>query len=127
MLYLERIKKQLKGKHLIIVSNREPYIHIHTPDGVECKTPAGGLTAALDPVMKASSGTWVAWGSGDADGKTVDEKSHVEVPPEKPEYVLRRVWLNPEEVNGFYFGFANQTLWPLCHELHVKPVFEEEL
>ena len=77
--------------------------------------PAGGLTSALDPVMRACHGTWVAWGSGSADRQAVDAQDHVQVPPHKPQYTLRRVWLSEAQVDGFYSGFAKSTLWPLCH------------
>ena len=77
--------------------------------------PAGGLTSALDPVMQACHGTWVAWGHDSADRHTVDAQDHVQVPPDNPQYTLRRIWLSEAQVRGFYYGFANSALWPLCH------------
>ena len=110
----------------IVASNREPYVHEMSGNDITCKRPVGGLTEALDPVLRASGGTWVAQGTGDADRKVVDEHDRIRVPPEKPEYTLRRVWLTQEEVAGFYLGFANETLWPLCHVTFTPPSFRED-
>ncbi len=119
------VKSKLKGCKFIIVSNREPYIHMHTPDGVKVKTPTGGLTAALDPLMQATGGTWVAGGSGDADREHVDKRNRCPVPIDNPKYILKRVWMSKEEVDKFYFGFSNQTLWPLCHNVFREPSFKK--
>ncbi len=108
---------------LILGSNREPYSHQPSPTGIKCERPAGGLTSALDPVMQALGGTWVAWGSGKADRETVDSNDRVMVPPDSPSYPLRRVWLTQEEIEGYYNGFSNQTLWPLSHMLVDKARF----
>jgi len=117
---------QLRGDQVIVVSNREPYIHEHTKDGrVVVKRPASGLVTAVEPVMRACSGTWIAHGSGDADREVVDAHDRVAVPPGHADYQLRRLWLTPEEEQGYYFGFANEGLWPLCHVAHVRPVFRE--
>ncbi len=102
-------------RRLIVVSNREPYIHRKTGQGVKVEQPAGGLAAALDDVLRARGGTWVAWGSGSADRTTVDAGSRVNVPPGAPSYRLKRVWLTPGEIENYYHGYANQVLWPLCH------------
>ncbi len=122
---LRRILRQdLKGDEILIVSNREPYLHMRRKDNViEIQRPASGLVTALEPVMRACSGTWIAHGAGSADRDTVDEKDHIMVPPERPSYRIRRVWLSPEEEQGYYFGFANEGLWPLCHIAHTRPVF----
>jgi trehalose 6-phosphate synthase len=102
----------------ILVSNREPYEHIKAPSGkIEVKQPAGGLVTALDPTMRRTHGTWVAWGSGSGDRETSDEAGRLQVPPGENEYSLRRVWLDDADVNGYYHGFANRALWPLCHML----------
>jgi len=101
----------------ILVSNREPYEHMQGPHGIEVKQPAGGLVTALDPTMRRTHGTWVAWGSGTADHDVADETGRVAVPPGEECYTLRRVWLNDADVNGYYHGFANRALWPLCHML----------
>jgi trehalose 6-phosphate synthase len=113
----------LKGEEILIVSNREPYIHLRNKDRVEVRRPASGLVTALEPVMRACSGTWVAHGSGDADRDAVDAHDHVMVPPERPAYRIRRVWLTPEEEAGYYYGFSNEGLWPLCHIAHTRPTF----
>ncbi|MBT9503473.1 MAG: trehalose-6-phosphate synthase [Burkholderiaceae bacterium] len=116
---------QLRGDELIVVSNREPYIHEQGSDGVYFKRPASGLVTAVEPVMRACSGTWIAHGSGSADRSVVDKHDRVMVPPGSDEYTLRRIWLTPEEEQGYYYGFANEGLWPLCHVAHVRPVFRE--
>ena len=117
---------QLRGDQVIVVSNREPYIHEHRKDGsIIVKRPASGLVTAVEPVMRACSGTWIAHGSGDADRDVVDANDRVAVPPGHDDYQLRRLWLTAEEEQGYYFGFANEGLWPLCHVAHVRPVFRE--
>ena len=122
---LRRILRQdLKGDEILIVSNREPYLHVRRKDNViEIQRPASGLVTALEPVMRACSGTWIAHGAGSADRETVDRHDHVMVPPEKPSYRIRRVWLSQEEEQGYYYGFANEGLWPLCHIAHTRPTF----
>ena len=110
---------------IVVVSNREPYIHIDTPDGPRVQRPASGLVTAVEPVMRACAGTWIAHGSGSADRETVDRRDCVEVPPDKPLYRIRRVWMTPEEEQGYYSGVANEALWPLCHNAHVRPVFRD--
>ena len=113
----------LKGEEVLIVSNREPYIHLRNDDRVEVQRPASGLVTALEPVMRACSGTWIAHGSGDADREAVDAHDHVMVPPDRPAYRIRRVWLTQEEETGYYYGFSNEGLWPLCHIAHTRPIF----
>jgi len=117
------LQQDLAGDEILVVSNREPYIHVATPDGVQVQRPASGLVTAVEAVMRACSGTWIAHGAGSADRETVDRNDHVRVPPENPSYTLRRVWLSKEEEQGYYYGFANEGLWPLCHIAHVRPVF----
>jgi trehalose-6-phosphate synthase len=109
-----------------VVSNREPYMHIRKGRKVECMVPAGGLVTALEPVLRASGGTWIAHGAGDADFEVVDGKNHLKVPPDDPHYTLRRVPLTKEEENGYYYGFSNEGMWPLCHIAHTRPVFRAE-
>ena len=118
--------ERLEGVHLVVVSNREPYVHTDPTDAKNWITPASGLTTALDPVMRICRGTWVAHGSGAGDRATADDAGRVQVPPDEPRFTLRRVWLTPEEVAGYYDGFSNQTLWPMCHQVYVRPRFEEE-
>src|SRR5689334_12465495 len=118
------LRSELHGNDVIALSNREPYIHVKNPDGsIRIQRPASGLVTALEPVMRACSGTWVAHGSGSADREVVDRHDHIAVPPEHPYYKLRRVWLTKEEEEGYYSGFANEGLWPLCHIAHVRPIF----
>jgi trehalose-6-phosphate synthase len=121
----EVVKEKIGDHKFIVVSNREPYIHTYSDTGISCYTPASGMAMALEPVMTACGGTWVAHGSGEADREVVDEKDHVQVPPEDPSFTLRRVWLTKEEEEHFYYGYANEGLWPLCHIVHVRPVFRD--
>ncbi len=120
------LQSKLKGKPLFVVSNREPYMHEKGDRGPEVLVPASGLVTALEPVLEASDGTWVAHGSGSADRETVDQSDRLRVPPDLPSYTLRRVWLTEEEVKGYYEGFANEGLWPLCHIAHTRPTFRPE-
>jgi trehalose 6-phosphate synthase len=158
----EQISSLLHDTRLILVSNREPYIHrwdrqalldpvikdpsapahfrwnfgwalrlasrvselLRSGEGIRWTHAAGGLTSALDPVMQACHGTWVAWGSGNADRETVDPADRIRVPPNDPQYTLRRVWLSEPQVRGFYYGFANSALWPLCHLQLERTVFK---
>jgi trehalose-6-phosphate synthase len=122
----ELITSKLTDFQIIVVANREPYVHRFVGDGktVECTRPASGMASALDPVMRASGGVWVAHGSGDADRATVDQFDRVAVPPEDPSYKLRRVWLTKEQEEGYYHGLANEGLWPLCHNTFTRPVFQ---
>jgi trehalose 6-phosphate synthase len=114
---------ELRGEDVIVVSNREPYIHLRRGDRIEVQRPASGLVTALEPIMRACSGIWIAHGSGSADREVVDKHDRVSVPPERPAYQIRRVWLSAEEEAGYYYGFANEGLWPLCHIAHVRPTF----
>ena len=117
------LREDLKGDEILIVSNREPYIHQKRESRIVVQRPASGLVTALEPVMRACSGTWIAHGSGSGDRQVVDANDRIMVPPEKPAYRIRRVWLTKEEEAGYYFGFANEGLWPLCHIAHTRPVF----
>ena len=120
------VESKLGGCRLFAISNREPYEHVRRDGSVECLVPASGLVTALEPVLRACEGTWIAQGTGDADREAVDQHDRLRVPPEHPAYTLRRVWLTPEEEQGFYFGFSNEGLWPLCHIAHTRPVFREQ-
>jgi trehalose-6-phosphate synthase len=120
------VRDQLGDCAMLVVSNREPYIHSHNSRGeVTVQVPASGMVTAIEPIMRACSGTWIAHGSGAADREVVDRYDHVAVPPEDPSYTLRRVWLSDEEEQGYYYGFANEGLWPLCHLAYVRPAFRE--
>lgn len=117
------LREQLAGDEVLIVSNRQPYIHTRRGSTIEAQVPASGLVTALEPVMRACSGVWIAHGNGSADRETVDHRDHVRVPPDNPAYEIRRVWMSPEEEMGFYYGFSNEGLWPLCHIAHIRPRF----
>jgi len=120
------LDERLPGTEVIAVSNREPYIHNRVNGSVALQIPASGLVAALEPVMRACGGKWIAHGSGTADRETVDSRDHISVPPANPAYTLRRVWITEEEQEGYYYGFANEGLWPLCHIAFVRPTFRHE-
>lgn len=122
----EFIAAKLGSRKLIVVANREPYIHRYRGQKIECIRPASGMAAALHPIMVAAGGSWIAHGSGDADRATVDAANRVEVPPEDPAYTLRRVWLTREQEAGFYYGLSNEGLWPLCHMAFTRPVFRQQ-
>ena len=120
------VRARLEEGRLFVVSNREPYTHVRRGKSIEVSVPASGLVTALEPVLRACGGTWVAHGSGDADSETVDSSGRLMVPPGDPHYTLRRVWLSKEEEEGYYYGFANEGLWPLCHIAHTRPIFRAE-
>ena len=126
----ERLKQfvqmQMNGRLLVVVSNREPVSHVWRGGQIHAQAPASGLVTAMDPVMRACGGVWVAHGSGDADRETVDGRGRIGVPVDDPRYTLRRVWLTKEEEQGYYSGFSNEGLWPLCHIVHTRPVFRPD-
>lgn len=117
------VRSKLGNSRLVAISNREPYIHTRRGRKLEVLVPASGLVTALEPVLKACDGTWIAHGSGDADRETVDHNDRLRVPPDDPRYTLRRIWLSQQEEEGYYYGFANEGLWPLCHIAHTRPLF----
>ena len=122
----EYVRTLLQGKSLFVISNREPYVHERKGKKIEYHVPASGLVTALEPVLQACGGTWIAQGSGDADREVVDAHNKIGVPPDEPQYILKRVWLTKEEEEGYYNGFANEGLWPLCHIAHTRPSFRAE-
>ncbi len=123
----QTLNRDLQGEKIVILANREPYIHNRADDGsIEVQHPASGLVTALEPIMRACSGVWVAHGSGSADRETVDRNDHVRVPPDEKSYHIRRVWLSEEEVQGYYNGVSNEGLWPLCHMAYARPIFRAE-
>jgi trehalose-6-phosphate synthase len=126
----ERLKVEvgniLRNNKMIIVSNREPYMHIHEGKNIKCIVPASGMITAMEPILKACGGTWLASGTGDADKEMVDKNDKLRVPPDQPAYTLRRLWQTKEEEDHFYYGFSNEGLWPLCHIAHTRPVFRKE-
>jgi trehalose 6-phosphate synthase len=117
------IRNRAGSSRIFVVSNREPYMHVRQGREVVCVVPPSGLVTALEPVLRACDGVWVASGSGDADSTVVDEYDRLRVPPDEPLYTLRRVWLSEEEESKYYEGFSNEGLWPLCHIAHTRPIF----
>lgn len=117
------LDSDLRGHEVLVVSNREPYLHMYQGDEIVVKQPASGLVTALEPIMRACAGTWIAHGSGTADRDVVDRFDRVAVPADNPAYKIRRVWLSAKEESGYYYGFSNEGLWPLCHNAHVRPTF----
>jgi trehalose 6-phosphate synthase len=118
------LEQVIAGQQIIVLANREPYSHEREADDrVVVRHAASGLVHAVEPLLARCGGVWVAHGSGSADRAVVDETSGVAVPPDNPTYRLRRVWLDEQEYDGYYYGFANEALWPLCHRAFVKPVF----
>jgi len=120
------LSNKLHNKPLFVIANREPYMHVYNNGVVQAIVPASGLVTALEPVLVATDGTWIANGSGNADRETVDAHDRLRVPPEQPRYTLRRVWLSAEEEKGYYEGFANEGIWPLCHIAHTRPIFRPD-
>jgi len=125
---VEKLSKLAKSKFddalFVVASNREPYMHARTPDGIKCIRPASGMAIALDSIMQACGGVWVAHGSGNADKNVVDERDRIEVPEEDGKYFLRRVWMNRDEEEGYYDITSNEMFWPLCHTVYVRPKFD---
>jgi len=117
------VRERFGSSRIFVVSNREPYMHVRQGRETVCVVPPSGLVTAVEPVLRACDGVWVAHGSGSEDAQTVDEFDHLRVPPDDPRYTLRRVWLSSEEEAGYYDGFANEGLWPLCHIAHTRPIF----
>lgn len=117
------LRTKLKDSRMFVVSNREPYMHKRQGKTIEAVVPASGLVTGIEPILRACDGTWVAHGSGNADRETVDARNCLRVPPDNPRYTLRRVWLNKEQEEGYYLGFSNEGLWPLCHIAHTRPTF----
>jgi trehalose 6-phosphate synthase len=128
---MSEFEQYLRGRTLVLLSNREPYEHVAAEDAAPeaaptVRRPAGGLVSALDPTLQRTRGTWVAWGSGSGDRAASDAEGRLQVPPEDPRYTLRRVWLDEEDEEGYYQGFANSALWPLCHMLLQHLDYHEE-
>ncbi len=119
----EYLNSKVGDTPLFVIANREPYIHRKKGAEIECIVPASGVVTALDPVLQATGGVWIAHGSGDADREMVQSQDKLMVPPWRPTYSLKRIWLSEEEEKGYYYGFSNEGLWPLCHTAHVRPTF----
>lgn len=81
------------GESIVVLANREPFRHDRAPDGgIVARRSAGGLVTALEPLMQACAGVWVAHSAGSADRVVVDGRDGLNVPPANPQYRLRRVW-----------------------------------
>jgi len=121
------VNAKLGDSSMVIVSNREPFMHVldERTGAAKYVRPASGVVTALNPIMRACGGTWIAQGSGNADRQFVNSKDKLGVPPEDNRYILKRIWLTPEEEGGFYYGFANEGLWPLSHITFTRPIFRE--
>ena len=119
----ETVKDRMSDYLLVIVSNRQPYSHILKSGKIVCQRQPGGLVTALNPVMQAVKGTWIAVGTSPHDEKVLDRNHKVTVPPEGPNYQLRRIFLSKEDMDGFYFGYANEGMWPLAHIAYTRPTF----
>jgi len=122
----EEMKHLLENKMMVVVSNREPYMHVHSGNQIECIVPASGMVTAMEPILKACGGLWIASGTGDADKETVDKHDKLLVPPYEQKYTLRRVWITKEQEQYYYYGFSNEGLWPLCHIAHTRPIFRKK-
>lgn len=122
----DEVKRLFGESKLCVIANREPYVHNRKGKKIETLFPASGLVTAVEPIVRACTGLWVGHGSGTADRETADKRGVILVPPGNPEYALKRVWLSREEEQGYYFGFANEGLWPLCHIAHTRPTFRPE-
>ncbi len=120
------VRSRLGSGRLFVVSNREPYMHTRRGRPADVSVPPSGLVTALEPVLCACDGTWIAHGNGNADRETADRHGRLPVPPDDPRYILRRVWLTKEEEEGYYYGFSNEGLWPLCHIAHTRPIFRDK-
>lgn len=120
------IHEKLKDTKFIVVANRQPYKHILREGAPFCVKPTGGVVSALDPVMRVCKGTWVAFGDGEADKQVAKKDGTLAVPPDHPSYTLKRIWLNHKEVDGYYYGFSNEVLWPLCHVVYQRPSFNPD-
>ncbi len=120
------VRREMGDYRLVMVSNRQPYIHELVEGQLKYAVPAGGLTTALDPLMQECGGTWIAYGGGKGDWYAVDENNKIMVPPNDPAYALRLVWLTDRQEQGYYYGFSNQALWPLCHNAYTEPVFDAD-
>ncbi len=121
------IHAKLGENAFFVVSNREPFMHMFDKKTgkIKCVRPASGVVTAIDPILRACGGTWIAHGSANADRQMVNSKDKLGVPPEDIRYILKRVWLTKEEEEGYYYGFSNEGLWPLCHVTHTRPIFRD--
>jgi len=120
------VQEKLSDYLFVVVSNRQPYEHVYKKGKIECQRTSGGVITALDPVMQACHGLWIAASSGEADHRVTDRFNKIAVPVNSPTYTLKRVWLSKPEEEGYYYGYSNDGLWPLCHTAFQRPVFKQE-
>jgi trehalose 6-phosphate synthase len=118
------IAEKLNDRKFVMVTNREPYIHIQSKKGAKAVKAISGVTLPLDSIMQATHGMWFAYGSGSADKDVVNSKDIIKLPPNSHGYELKRVWLTKNEVAGYYYGYSNETIWPLCHACFIRPKFD---
>ncbi len=125
---LQRLaSREISDYRLLVVSNRQPYVFsIDESGSLHGQMPPGGLTAAIDPLMRACGGTWIAQSSSEADRAAMDSNGVIPVPYDSPAYRMRLLNLTDEENNGYYYGFSNEGLWPLCHIAYTEPQFDYE-
>ncbi len=119
----EVVSRISAGAKVIVVSNREPYVHERIEEGIRVVRPASGMVTALEPIVRAVGGTWIAYGGGSADRLVVDERGRIALPPDDPKFILKRVWVSRTEEKGYYQGMSNTALWPLCHIVYKRPDF----
>ena len=122
----EFVKDILKNRKIIVASNTEPFVHSKQGNKINAFMPSSGLVTAIEPVMEACGGTWIAYGSGNGDKFVVDKDDKINLPPQEPKYTLKRIWLTEEEIRCYYNGFSNEGLWPLCHNAHTRHIFRKE-
>ncbi|MCL4427621.1 MAG: trehalose-6-phosphate synthase [Deltaproteobacteria bacterium] len=126
--FKDLIKEKLGNINLIVVSNREPVAHEYVGKKIKPVKSVGGLTIALEPIMKNLNGTWIAYGGGSADKAVSDDRGRVKLQGDDPGefYTVKRLFLSKQELNDYYYGYANSVLWPLCHIVYVRPKFNSE-
>jgi trehalose 6-phosphate synthase len=112
---------------VIVLANRAPFSHARSADGaIVLKRSASGLVTALEPLVQAYGGTWVAHGGESADALVAGDRGLLDVPGSESRYRLRYVSLDRDEHRGYYYGFANEGLWPLCHAVNVPSIFRPD-
>ncbi len=109
---------------LIIVSNRLPVVLKEDPFGSwQVKPGSGGLVTAMAPVLRDRGGLWIGW-PGTTGTEDIDLDKLLAEAAENSGYTFKPVSLTDEEVEGFYYGFSNEILWPLFHDLQTRCNFD---
>ena len=120
----QRNSALVEDPQLIVLANREPYRHERDTSGVlRALRSSSGVVNAVEPLLLERSGVWIAEGVGESDRVAATDRDGLAVPVEAPRYRLRRVFLEAEEQHGYYNGFSNSAVWPLCHRTAVEPTF----